>query len=122
MLSNLSDSGEFDAGRAPFQDFMVMFRFRNDHAHDKVVDLSCNRASTYNHKFPDPISGKLDLGHATFAATTYWATVRVLHETLNIGMEEFHRHYNVSPWHSATHREALEALANEYRREVFAAA
>jgi hypothetical protein len=95
-----------------------MFKFRNDHVHDKVVDLSHDRTSSYNGKFPDPIAGTLDLGHAMYAAATYWSLVEQLHKLIELRSEQFHRHYNLSPWRSPADRVAFESLANEYRNEL----
>ncbi len=106
----------FDSSRPPFQNFHYLFNFRDDHVHDKVVALSDERArKRYNDTFPDPVFGMLDLGHALFAADTYWGMVGEVHRLLGIEPRAFQRHYNLSPWHSDERRKEFEGLAKRYR-------
>jgi hypothetical protein len=119
-LASLGQAPALDPGRSPLQDLQTLFRFRDDHVHDRPVELSSDRRSTYGGgKLPDPIGGLLDLGHANFAASAYWAVVARLHEALDMPQEEFQRQYNVSPWLSARHRDSLESLASAYREAIF---
>lgn len=47
----------FDKSKAPFQDFQILFTFRDDHVHDKVVPFSDDRArKRYNGRFQTPCS------------------------------------------------------------------
>jgi hypothetical protein len=108
-----SESG-FDSSRPPYQDFRVLFLFRDDVVHDKVIDLDPNRATRYNNKLPDPVFGQCNLGHALFAAQTYWNMVIELHRLLDVEMSKFHRHYNLKPWSDDSERESLQSLARKY--------
>ncbi len=108
-----------DRARAPFQDFQILFNFRDDHVHDKVVDYSDNRATKrYNGKLPDPVTGLLDLGHALYCAQTYWDMVHEIHKLIGVDEKAFHRHYNLSPWVNDDHRRELEDLAAHYKEKL----
>jgi hypothetical protein len=72
-IGKLGSSAGFDRSRTPFQEFRHLFNFRDDNVNDKAVPYSEDRAAKrYNKKFPDPVFGSLDLGHALFAADVYW--------------------------------------------------
>jgi hypothetical protein len=102
----------FDIGRAPYQDFKVLFRFRDDHVHDKVHDLNVDFAHKhYGGKLPDPVFGDLQFRHALFAAETYWAMVGEVHSVLGTDMRSFHRHYVLSPWADEGERGVLRQVA-----------
>jgi len=114
-IGKLGNASGFDTSRSPFQDFNILFRFRNDHVHDKVVDYNKDRAKKqYNGRFPDPMLGILDLGHALYAAQTYWDMVRVVHQLTGIDINSFHGHYNLSPWLDVGQKEQFESLAKLY--------
>ena len=116
-IGRLKNGIGFDKSQAPLQDFVVLFRFRDDHVHDKVVEYNRNRpAKRYNNKLPDPVFGQLQLSHALFAARTYWGMVTRVHELLVTPAAEFQRHYNLAPWSSQADAGALVQLANEYKR------
>lgn len=116
MIGRFGKEKGFDSSRPPFQNFHYLFNFRDDHVHDKVVARNDERArKRYNEKFPDPVLGMLDLGHALFAANTYWEMVAEVHRLLRIEPSAFHRHYNLSPWHSDERKKELEDLVKRYR-------
>jgi hypothetical protein len=118
-IGRLTGQQGFDRSRSPFQDFQILFNFRDDHVHDKVVDYSDERArKRYNDKFPDPIFGLLTLRHAIYAATTYWAMVASIHQIIDVPSQIFHRHYNLAPWGNEEHRQELEATAAAYDRRL----
>ena len=84
-VARLGKSGGFDRSRSPWQDFDVLFKFRDDHVHDKVVPYSEDRANKrYNNRLPDPVNGLLNLEHAVFAATAYWAMVEHVHDLVGV--------------------------------------
>jgi hypothetical protein len=97
-VARLAQGRTFDASKKPWQDFDILFKFRDDHVHDKVQTYAKLGKKRYAGKFPDNLSGLLTLRHALFAADTYWAMVDRVHGLLGIPMGEFHRHYNLSPW------------------------
>jgi len=106
----------FDRSRTPFQDFRSLFNFRDDNVHDKAIPYSEDRAAKrYNKKFPDPVFGSLDLGHALFAADVYWNMVQEIHRLTGVDAEVFHRHYNLRPWFDDENRRSLQELAVRYR-------
>jgi hypothetical protein len=106
----------FDRSRTPFQDFRSLFNFRDDNVHDKAIPYSEDRAAKrYNKKFPDPVFGFLDLGHALFAADVYWNMVQEIHRLTGVDAEVFHRHYNLRPWFDDENRRSLQELAVRYR-------
>jgi hypothetical protein len=106
----------FDRSRTPFQDFRSLFNFRDDNVHDKAIPYSEDRAAKrYNKKFPDPVFGSLDLGHALFAADVYWNMVQEIHQLTGVDAEVFHRHYNLRPWFDDENRRSLQELAVRYR-------
>jgi hypothetical protein len=115
-VRRLTSSTEFDPSKRPWQDFKIVFAFRDDHVHDKVVPYSEERArKRYGGKLPDPAGGLLDLGHALYAATTYWDMVMEIHALSTVPMKEFHRHYDPSPWPSQDFARGAEVLAKRYR-------
>jgi hypothetical protein len=106
----------FDRSRTPFQDFRYLFNFRDDNVHDKAIPYSEDRAvKRYNKKFPDPVFGSLDLGHALFAADVYWNMVQEIHRLTAVDAGVFHRHYNLKPWFDEGNRRSLHNLAVQYR-------
>jgi len=115
-VRRLTDGKEFDGSRSPWQDFKILFNFRDDHVHDKVVPYSQDRAKKrYGDKLPDPIGGILDLGHALYAATTYWEMVTEIHALSAVPAQDFHRHYDPSPWPFPSFQKEAAALATRYR-------
>jgi hypothetical protein len=117
-LAKMGHGEGFDHGRAPFQDFDILFKFRDDHVHDKVVPLSEDRSATrYNGNLPDPVWGMLDLGHALYAGRVYWDMVKEIHAHVGVKQETFRRHYNLAPWASEGRREYFERLAVDYERK-----
>lgn len=118
-VGRLRDGTGLDRSRTPFQDFIIIFNFRDDHVHDKVVDCSDDRPrKRYNGKLPDPVTGFLDLGHALYGAQTYWNMVLEIHRLVSIDKQTFHRHYNLAPWVDDAHRQELERLAEQYGRKL----
>lgn len=122
-LGKLKKGKGFVRSTSPFQDLKILFNFRNDIAHDKVIDYSDDRENKrYNNKLPDPVSGFLSLGHVIFAADTYWGMVSEIHNILGTDMNEFHKHYNLKPWFNDTFeqqaRDVSELYSNvmEFRR------
>lgn len=114
-VRRLTDGKEFDSSRSPWQDFKILFNYRDDHVHDKVVPYSQDRVKKrYGNKLPDPIGGMLDLGHALYAATTYWDMVKEIHTLSAVPAVDFHRHYNPAPWSSVEFPERAAALATRY--------
>lgn len=114
-VAKIGNSKGFDKSRYPFQDFVCLFNFRNDHVHDKVIDFSENRSKKrYNSKLPDPISGLLNLKHALYAADIYWAMVEEIHSLIDFEVNSFHRHYNLKPWVSDDQKKELEKLSDKY--------
>lgn len=114
-IGQLRPGSGFNTGEPPFQDLEILFKFRNDLVHDKVIELDRNRSGRYNNKLPDPVFGNLDLGHALYAASTYWGMVVEVHRLLNIEMSEFHRHYDLRPWSDDAERDSLQRLTRKYR-------
>lgn len=115
-VRRLTDGKEFDGSKSPWQDFKILFSFRDDHVHDKVVPYSQDRSKKrYGDKLPDPIGGILDLGHALYAATTYWAMVTEIHTLSAVSAQEFHRHYDPSPWPSSDFSKEAASLATRHR-------
>jgi hypothetical protein len=115
-VRRLTSGTEFDPSKRPWQDFKIVFAFRDDHVHDKVVPYSEERATKrYGGKLPDPVGGVLDLGYALYAATTYWDMVTEIHALSTVPMKEFHRHYDPSPWPSQDFARGAELLAKCYR-------
>ena len=114
-VARLGKAAGFDRSRSPWQDFDVLFKFRDDHVHDKVVAYSADRASRrYNNRLPDPVNGLLDLGHAVFAATTYWSMVQHVHDLVGVPAVVFHRHYNLSPWPPKGSAQEFTTMALRY--------
>lgn len=115
-VGKLQNKTGFDTSRPPYQDFRILFLFRDDVVHDKVIDLDPNRAGRYNNKLPDPVLEQCDLGHGLFAAQTYWNMVVEVHRLLDVEMSKFHKHYNLKPWSDDSERDTLQALAKKYRQ------
>jgi hypothetical protein len=114
IASLKSDSG-FETGAPPFQDLKILFRFRDDHVHDKVVDWGSERAKKrYNDKLPDPFGEFLDLSHAVFACDTYWGMILKVHELVGVPAPDFHRHYNLRPWFDDEFEKQVRLTADEY--------
>jgi len=111
-VARLNTDAKFDKSRSPWQDFDILFKFRDDHVHDKVLQYSELGANRYRGRLPDKIGGLLTLGHAVFAAETYWGMVKAVHELVGVTMAEFHRHYNLSPWPGEA--DLLRKLAERY--------
>ena len=103
----------FDASRRPMQDMKILFRFRDDLVHDKVVPYSSNRPKKrYGSRLPDPVFGFLSMPHLVYACDCYWAMICEVHKLTGVGREAFHRHYNLSPWFSSDfERDARSAAA-----------
>lgn len=115
-ISKFGSTAGFDRSRTPFQDFRYLFNFRDDNVHDKAVPYSEDRApKRYNKKFPDPVFGSLDLGHALFAADVYWNMIQEIHRLTGVDPKAFHRHYNLKPWFDEENRRSLQELAARYR-------
>ena len=115
-VGRLRDAKGFDVSRPPFQDFQILFRFRDDHVHDKVISWEPENAkSRYNGKFPEGAAYPLDLGHALYGAETYWKMVQEVHRLTGIEKVSFHRHYNLRPWMDDRHYEELKEIATDYR-------
>lgn len=89
---------KFDKSKPPFQDLKVLFSFRNDMAHDKVNDFNVEVPKKYNNKLPNFMSDLLILEHALFAAQVFQDLVKELKILLGDVIEEFQKHYNLSPW------------------------
>jgi len=109
----------FDTDHGPLPDLGVVFEFRNDHAHGKVVAF--DHAPGYSSRFPDPVSGMLDLGHAIDAAASYWSVAASVYDSLDVSRADFERHYNLTPWAQAEQRVLFEELAVRYRAHIPAA-
>lgn len=115
-VGRLKDARGFDPSRPPFQEFQILFRFRDDQVHDTVVEWGLSESSRrYNGKFPEDGIGPLDLSHALFAADTYWGMVQEVHRLTGVPQADFHRHYNVSPWLNESRRKELARMAKKYR-------
>ncbi|PGL66846.1 hypothetical protein [Bacillus sp. AFS055030] len=101
-----------DAADNPFGDLKILFKFRNDHVHDKVVGMSNDKSLTsYNGKLPDPVFGLLDINHVLFAVDTYWNLIKWVHRQIGVSQEEFHMHYNLSPWISPEVEKEIRDIA-----------
>lgn len=104
-----------DAVDNPFGDLNILFKFRNDHVHDKVVSMSNDKSSSrYNGKLPDPVFGLLDIYHVLFAVDTYWYLIKWVHRQIGVSQEEFHMHYNLSPWISSEMEKEIRNIAATY--------
>lgn len=115
-VRRLAAGSKFDASKRPWQDFKILFAFRDDHVHDKVVPYSADVArKRYGGNFPDSVGGLLDLGHAIYAGTTYWGMVTEIHEVSMLPASQFHRHYNLRPWSSDSFVEHAGRLVKRYR-------
>lgn len=117
FLGGLGPGAGFDKSRAPYQDFDVLYRFRDDHVHDKMRDFSEDFGQRrYRGKLPDPVFGILSLEHGLFAAETYWEMVLEVHHLLDLPAQRFHRHYNLTPWRDGDGKSRLRALVLEYQQ------
>jgi hypothetical protein len=116
-LSRLKSDTGLDPSRSPFQDLKILFRFRDDHVHDKVVSYGEDRSTKrYGGRLPDPVVGLLDLTHAIYACDCYWNLVAEIHRLVGIAQQDFHRHYNLSPWFDGTFEKELRHKAELYAR------
>ena len=98
-IGKLKTEGGFDSSRSPYQDLKILFKFRNDHVHDKVTDWSAATSrKRYGGKLPETFGGVLDLSHAVYACDTYWCMVQKIHELVGVATSEFHGRYNLSTW------------------------
>ncbi len=114
-IGSLKSESGFDAATSPFQDLKILFTFRNDHVHDKVVDWGSERAKKrYNNKLPDPFDGFLALSHAVFACDTYWGMILKAHELVGVPASDFHRQYNLKPWFDADFERQVRQTAADY--------
>jgi len=111
-VARLAQGRTFETSKTPWQDFDILFKFRDDHVHDKVQAYAKLGKERYGGKLPDKLSGLLTLRHALFAAETYWAMVETVHHLLGVPMEQFHRNYNLSPWPEDP--SVLRSLASRY--------
>lgn len=115
-IGRLKDERGFDSSRPPFQDFQILFKFRDGQVHDKVVEWGSSESSKqYNGKYPEDGMGPLDLGHALYAADTYWGMVQEVHRLTTVPQTEFQGHFNVSPWRDEARRNELARTARKYR-------
>lgn len=116
FVGGLGRDAGFDKSRPPYQDFDVLFRFRDDHVHDKMRDLSEDFGEKrYRGKLPDPVSGLLHLHHALFGAEAYWAMVLEVHRLLDLEPQRFHHLYNLTPWRDEPGRARLRDVARQYQ-------
>jgi len=115
-VAQLGDGSGFDHSQRPYQDFKYLFNFRDDHVHDKAVPYSEDRAvRRYNKKFPDPVSGLLDLNHSLYAAVVYLDMVQELHRLTGVSASDFQHHYNLAPWFDEQQLKDLQDTALCYR-------
>jgi hypothetical protein len=99
----------------PFSDLNILFKFRNDHAHDNVVSMSNDKSLyRYNGKLPDPVFGHLDIFHVLFAVDTYWYLIQWVHKKIEVSQDEFHMQYNLSPWISSEMAKEIRSIAATY--------
>ena len=118
-VGKLRNKERFDKSRSPFQYLKILFDFRNDIAHDKMIHYEAGRtAKRYGGKLPDPVFGLCDLSHVLFAAETYWNMVHEVHRLIGVSEEAFQRHYNLSPWFSEEQKQHVQNLSLEYRTKT----
>jgi len=111
-IGTLKTEGGFDSSRSPYQDLKIIFKFRNDHVHDKATDWSSGKAGKrYGGKLPETFGGVLDLSHAVYACDTYWGMVQKIHELVGVAPSEFHGRYNLSPWFDEEFEQATRKIA-----------
>jgi hypothetical protein len=116
-IGALKSEAGFNTAAPPFQDVKILFRFRDDHVHDKVVDWGSEKDKTrYNNRLPDPFAGFLTLSHAVFACDTYWGMVLKIHELVGVAASDFHRHYNLKPWFDDEFEREARRTAEEYEQ------
>lgn len=116
-IGSLKSESGFDTAASPFQDAKILFRFRDDHVHDKVVDWGSEKAKKrYNDKLPDPLAGFLALSHAVFACDTYWGMILKVHDLVGIPPSDFHRRYNLKPWFDDEFERQVRQTAEDYER------
>ena len=114
-IGSLKTEGGFDFSRAPYQDLKILFNFRNDQVHDKVIAWSAGKSSKrYGGKLPDPVGGVLDLSHAVYGCDTYWGMVQKVHELVGIAPSEFHGRYNLSPWFDEEFEQEIRETASMF--------
>ncbi|MFP7442665.1 hypothetical protein SFC50_03090 [Bacillus infantis] len=108
-----------NAAGDPFGDLNLLFRFRNDHVHDRVVSMSNDKSlSRYNGRLPDPVLGLLDIYHVLFAVDTYWYLIKWVHRQIGVSLQDFHMHYNLSPWINSEMEKEIRDIAATYNRLV----
>jgi len=114
-IGSLRDGNGFDKGTSPYQDFIILFRFRDERVHDKVTEwVGEETKKRYNNRLPESVLLPVDLGNALFAAETYWNMVHEIHRLIGVPMKEFQR-YMVPPWSGDGHRDQLKEVARQYR-------
>ena len=114
-VGKLRNGKGFVKSKSPFQHLEILFSFRNDIAHDKMVPYGADRtADRYRKKLPDPVFGLLDLSHIIFAAEIYWNMVHEVHRLIGISEGTFQGHYNLSPWFSEEQRQHVQNLSLKY--------
>ena len=131
-VASLSKGEGFEKGRVPFQDMNIVFNFRNDWVHDKLITFSDDSSDDssdeeawpaqdrlkkrYGEKLP-PFPGFANLRHGLFAAQTYWGMALEVLKLLEISREDFHRHYDLSPWGKYPENE-LEQLSDDIHKAL----
>lgn len=116
-IARLKDERGFDRSCPPFQDFQILFKFRDDQVHNKVVEWGSPKSSRpYNGKLPEDVIPPLDMGHALFAADTYWGMVQEVHRLTKVPQPVFQEHWNVSPWKEESRRKKMAQTAAKYRK------
>lgn len=118
IVSRLKSNDGLDASQSPLQDLKILFRFRDDHVHDKVVPYNDRSRKRYNELLPDPVSGLLKLSHAIYACDCYWNIVSEVHALVGIPSREFHRHYNLGPWFDAAFEAEVRQKAAEHKKLI----
>lgn len=124
-IANLKSKVGFDTAISPFQDVKILFQFRNDHVHDKVVDWDetidpdkKNAKKLYNGKLPDTFGELLTLSQAVYACDTYWKMIIKIHELVGVPAEEFHQHYNLKPWFDEGFENQVRQTSEQYMKVV----
>lgn len=119
-LGKLKKGHQFDRSKSPFQDLKILFNFRNDIVHDKVVNYSDDRVTKrYNNKLLDPIFGFLTLNHVIYAVDTYWGIIIEIHNILGTNMKDFHKHYNLKPWFDNNFEDRVRKASQAYESVTF---
>lgn len=52
--------------------------------------------------------------HVLFAVDTYWYLIKWVHRQIGVSQEEFHMHYNLSPWISSEVEKIIRNIAATY--------